>query len=398
MYGIGNLLSSLGTSAIAPALSTTAMDWTTDALKDVDLSWLTENEKAQKFLTDAAGGTLGTALSMGLGAGLGAATGGEAGATGGLLTGLISGGGAAMQHDAYRAAMGLDNAPAGEQVKGMPIADIQSIGAYGTPGVLPGSEPLSGVSTAQGDITKQLAKQRELEPSPTAKSPLLDKDKPSYFKLTSELGMPALTLGMGLTSAMQQGQAARDAEEEKRLKAAKEKADIASLVSRLYGKTYDEGGMVVNTGAATVKFPEWFIDEFARSGGLQSLAHGGYINTQQFDPNTAHPQSQIPRATPYPAASPIRNEVVDFERGGLLEGEGDGMSDHIPANIDGKEPVRVADGEFVIPKGVAAKYGEKKLEAMLNQVRSAAHAKKGKQIVENAGKRAFIRTLSGVKA
>jgi hypothetical protein len=291
--------------------------------------------------------------------------------------------------------MGLDGANAAEQVKGQPVADIQKIGEYGAPGAIPGLDSsLPGVSSSQADVTNQLAKQREA----AAKSAVLDKDKPSYFKLTSELGMPALTMGMGITSAMQQGQMAEQEEEEERRRAAQEKASINALVSRLYGKPYAEGGMTVNTGGATVKFPEWFVDEFAKSGGLQSLAHGGYINTQQFDPNTAYPQSHIPRAASYPGATPIRNEVVDFADGGLLEGDGDGMSDDIPANIDGREPVRVADGEFVIPKNIAAKYGEDKLGAMLDKVRAAAHAKKGKQVVEDAGKRAFIRTLSGVKA
>lgn len=399
MYGLGGLLSNIGTAALSPALTTVTMDTVSDATADwlKDFDWMKEHEGVKDFLSDAAGGTLGSVLSMGLGAGLGALTGGGAGAAGGALTGLLTGGGAAAQHDAFKSAMGLDNPAAQEQVKGIPVADLQQIGNYGTPGVLPGSEPLSGVSTAKEDVASQLAKQRELE-TPTAKSPILDKDKPGYFSLASGLGAMALPMGMGLTSAMQESQVRKQEEEARKRKAAVEQSDIRSLVNRLYGKPYAEGGMTVNTGGATVKFPDWFIEEYARSGGESNYAHGGYINTQPFDPNTAHPQSQISRATPYAAASPIRNEVVDFERGGLLEGDGDGMSDHIPANIDGKEPVRVADGEFVIPKDIAARFGEKKLEAMLDKVRSAAHAKKGKQIIENAGKRAFIRTLSGVKA
>ena len=273
------------------------------------------------------------------------------------------------------------------------------IWAYGKPGVIAGSEPLSGVSTSPADISAQLAKQA---PTPAvAKSPILEKDRPSYFGLASELGMAGMPMGMGLTAALQEGQAARDYDEEQKRKKAAEKADIASLVNRLYGRAYASGGFTVSNPTnppTTIKFPEWFVEEFAQSGGLQSLAHGGYINTQPFDPNTAYPQSEIHRAAPYAASSPIRNEVLDFADGGLLEGDGDGMSDDIPANIDGKEKVRVADGEFVVPSDLAEQFGAGKLESMLNAVRKAAHAKKGKQIQQDAGKRAFIRTLSGVKA
>jgi hypothetical protein len=51
-----------------------------------------------------------------------------------------------------------------------------------------------------------------------------------------------------------------------------------------------------------------------------------------------------------------------------------------------------------VPANIAERFGEERLHAMMNKVRSAAHAKKGKQIVENAGKRAFIQTMSRVKA
>jgi hypothetical protein len=74
------------------------------------------------------------------------------------------------------------------------------------------------------------------------------------------------------------------------------------------------------------------------------------------------------------------------------------MSDDIPANIEGQEEIRVADGEYVIPKNAAKKFGEDRLEDMLTKVRAAAHAKKGAQVIEDAGKKAFIRCLTGIKA
>lgn len=418
MYGLGSILSSLGTAAAAPAISTATMSAVTDSMKGADwLKGLIADEGARKFLSEAAGGTLGTALSMGLGAGLGAATGGSSGAAGGALTGLVSGAGAAMQHDKFKDAMGLGaleqepeqvnlkgvhaqltkqnqgiaaSATPGETLKGMDVAAIQELDKYG----LPRDEFGTTISTAPTAPTTAAA---------AGKGKILDKDKPSYFELTAGLGMPALTLGMGLTSGLQEGQAARAHRKKKQQEEEARLAEIAAMGRMIYGSSgYAEGGGLSfsppTSPQTTVKFPQWFVDEFAKSGGLQSLAQGGYINTQEFDPDMAHPQSQIPRAQHYPAAAPIRNEVLDFADGGLLEGDGDGMSDDIPANIEGQEEIRVADGEFIVPKRIAEQYGEDALEDMMDAVRHAVHAKKGKQPQQDAAKRAFIRTMSGIKA
>ena len=79
-------------------------------------------------------------------------------------------------------------------------------------------------------------------------------------------------------------------------------------------------------------------------------------------------------------------------KGGYLDGQGDGMSDSIPATIEGKQPARLADGEFVVPADVvshigngSSKAGSKRLYAMLDKVRKArtGHAKQGKEINPN---------------
>jgi hypothetical protein len=83
---------------------------------------------------------------------------------------------------------------------------------------------------------------------------------------------------------------------------------------------------------------------------------------------------------------------IAFAKGGhqgYLDGEGDGMSDSIPATIEGKQPARLADGEFVIPADVvshlgngSSKAGSKQLYSMLDRIRKAriGHTKQGKQI------------------
>jgi hypothetical protein len=86
---------------------------------------------------------------------------------------------------------------------------------------------------------------------------------------------------------------------------------------------------------------------------------------------------------------------IAFAKGGhqgYLDGHGDGMSDSIPATIEGQQPARLADGEFVIPADVvshigngSSKAGSKQLYAMLDRVRKArtGHTKQGREINPN---------------
>jgi hypothetical protein len=90
--------------------------------------------------------------------------------------------------------------------------------------------------------------------------------------------------------------------------------------------------------------------------------------------------------------SQLPNDAVftrQMAKGGYLDGAGDGMSDSIPATIEGKQPARLADGEFVVPADVvshlgngSSKAGSKRLYAMLDKVRKArtGRVKQGKQI------------------
>jgi len=62
----------------------------------------------------------------------------------------------------------------------------------------------------------------------------------------------------------------------------------------------------------------------------------------------------------------------------FLSGGGDGMSDSIPARIEGKQEARLADGEFVIPADVvshlgngSSKAGAKQLYTMMDRARKA---------------------------
>jgi len=81
-----------------------------------------------------------------------------------------------------------------------------------------------------------------------------------------------------------------------------------------------------------------------------------------------------------------RGGIASLAKGGLppryLRGGGDGMSDSIRANIDGKQEARLADGEFVIPADVVSHLGNgssnagaKKLYAMMSRARKSRTGK-----------------------
>ena len=84
--------------------------------------------------------------------------------------------------------------------------------------------------------------------------------------------------------------------------------------------------------------------------------------------------------------------LTSLKPGGYLSGGGDGMSDSIPATIEGKQPARLADGEFVVPADVvshigngSSKAGSQRLYSMLDKIRKArtGNKKQGKQINPN---------------
>lgn len=94
--------------------------------------------------------------------------------------------------------------------------------------------------------------------------------------------------------------------------------------------------------------------------------------------------SGITRDTTEVAKGGVMSSLGGYSDGGrMLKGPGDGMSDSIPASIAGKQPARLADGEFVVPADVVSHLGNgstdagaKKLYAMMDKIRKARTGKK----------------------
>jgi hypothetical protein len=83
------------------------------------------------------------------------------------------------------------------------------------------------------------------------------------------------------------------------------------------------------------------------------------------------------------------SDLGGYSDGGrLLKGPGDGVSDSIPATIGGKQPARLAEGEFVVPARIVSELGNgsteagaKKLYAMMDRVQKAR--RKTKNVAAN---------------
>jgi hypothetical protein len=83
------------------------------------------------------------------------------------------------------------------------------------------------------------------------------------------------------------------------------------------------------------------------------------------------------------------SDLGSYSDGGrMLRGPGDGVSDSIPAMIGGKQPARLADGEFVVPARIVSELGNgsseagaRKLYAMMDRIQKARGKTTGKDAV-----------------
>ena len=110
-------------------------------------------------------------------------------------------------------------------------------------------------------------------------------------------------------------------------------------------------------------------------------------------PAMAQPVQPMPQAQPTQMAATggmMRDNLGGYSHGGiagLTRGPGTGISDDIPAQIgdSGKQPARLADGEFVVPSRVVSELGQgsteagaKMLQAMVNRVQARRSKTVGK--------------------
>ena len=181
--------------------------------------------------------------------------------------------------------------------------------------------------------------------------------------------------------------------------------DLAGEQAMTQAKTlgYADGGDV---GMNLDELPTLNVNTGTQSGAGMGVGRGDGLNKNFSDlmfeslyrsigPETARKMlgmsKSVTQNVPKSYALNLNSgkQEAQYARGGYLNGAGDGMSDSIPATIEGKQPARLADGEFVVPADVvshlgngSSKAGSKRLYAMLDKVRKArtGRVKQGKQI------------------
>jgi hypothetical protein len=129
-------------------------------------------------------------------------------------------------------------------------------------------------------------------------------------------------------------------------------------------------------------------DPMANAGGRRLSGGGGTLGdgagseyTGGYNPMSGLGFSQMSNLGGVGSAPLIFRRdsgVQQFAEGGMVMGPGDGVSDSVPAMINGAEPAALSDGEFVIPAMAVAKLGNgsskagaEKLQQMVDSLLAA---------------------------
>jgi hypothetical protein len=139
--------------------------------------------------------------------------------------------------------------------------------------------------------------------------------------------------------------------------------------------------------------PDAYNAYLPRGNSFGSFAAGGITDLDNYDQT---PQMQNPGTLDIPNRNEVSNnqgymgdsvqlmahggisDLGGYSDGGrLLKGPGNGTSDSIPATIGGKQPARLAEGEFVVPARIVSELGNgstdagaKQLYAMMDRIQS----------------------------
>ena len=125
--------------------------------------------------------------------------------------------------------------------------------------------------------------------------------------------------------------------------------------------------------------------QYVEGAPPKKMMEGGTVTpfvSPEDSPYFLSPSAPQPREVLSYKAGNDNQSGSEYAKGGYLNGPGDGMSDHIPATIDNKQPAKLSDGEFVLPADIVAsigngsnKAGSKKLYAIMNKIRQVKYGR-----------------------
>jgi len=153
---------------------------------------------------------------------------------------------------------------------------------------------------------------------------------------------------------------------------------LMAMMNKGGGSSTGSGGKIPSLQANRSQLP------YGAISGSQARPGAGGVN--YFSPTT-YTQKAAGGGMMYGGGG--ISDLGGYSDGGrLLRGPGDGVSDSIPATIGGKQPARLAEGEFVVPARIVSELGNgsteagaKKLYAMMDRVQNAR--RKTKNVAAN---------------
>ena len=149
----------------------------------------------------------------------------------------------------------------------------------------------------------------------------------------------------------------------------------ANIMKSVYGTTF---GDAISPGLRDFLFgtPDDQLSDEQKAKKKELLAQQNQAQTVQ------QPQQDQEQGMAHGGIS----DLGGYSDGGrLLKGPGDGVSDDIPASIGGKQPARLAEGEFVVPARIVSELGNgstdagaKRLYQMMERIQSDRKKTTGK--------------------
>lgn len=172
-------------------------------------------------------------------------------------------------------------------------------------------------------------------------------------------GAPAQPINPQMAEAQVQDMLMRNPQLKQQIQAAVQQAMASGQLSE------QEAQMAVQLAQACLNNPALWpqLRQFAISNGL---AEDGDL-PQQYDQGLVLAVVIAARAvTGGAGAPPAGQPMQQFAQGGVIRGPGTGTSDSIPAQTNTGEPIRVSNGEFIVPAHVVKAKGTEFFEKLIS--------------------------------
>lgn len=181
---------------------------------------------------------------------------------------------------------------------------------------------------------------------------------PNYQNPNQLMETPVLGYNQGIGSIQQPGQNIGQSENP---------SQPAPQLGNIGGGTASTAGLGGKTITPLMPYSKPQAGQRMAGGGIvqQNLAKGGVVAGGIAALRGEHPDPRAALDAYDKAFGPDATAELmrSYADGGVVSGPGSGVADLIPGSIDGREDVRIASGEYVIPAWAVATLGDGSTEA-----------------------------------